>query len=473
MKRLLLLPAMGALIGAPLQAQVSIESHRAAADRLIQAALHDSAAYRRLAVLTDRFGSRMSGSKNLEDAIDWIAGEMRRDGLENVHTEPVDVTHWVRGKESAALISPRAAELHVLGLGRSVGTSAHGITAKVLVVRDFAELRTRSGAARGRIVVYNHPFDTTVHPFVGYGAAVQYRAYGVDSAAQFGAVAVLVRSVTPHSLGTPHTGALSYADTVRTVPKILAAAITVEDAGMLQRMQDRGETPVARLVMGARTLPDAHSRNIIAEIRGSELPDEIVVVGGHIDSWDVGQGAMDDGGGSVAAWEAVRLIRESGVRPRRTIRVVLWTNEEIGLAGATGYRDAHWAELRDHVLAMESDNGVFRPVGLNFSGTDSGLAVVRQIAKLLRSIGADSVSATGPEADVWPLNEKGIPALSVATDPSRYFWYHHSEADTIDKLDPREMGLCVAAMAVAINTVANLTERVPRNSARKMSVAGE
>jgi carboxypeptidase Q len=451
-----------ALTAAPAHAQSAIEAHRAAADRLIDTALADSAAYRRLATLVDKFGHRMSGSGSLERAIDWIVSEMRKDGFDDVHTESVTVPHWVRGAESATLVSPREATLHMLGLGRSVGTPPAGITAPVLVVRDFADLRARAAEARGKIVLFDFPFDTTVHPFVGYGQAVQYRAFGVDSAAAVGAVGVLVRSVTPHSLRTPHTGGLSYADTVRRVPHIPGAAISVEDAEMLRRMQERGEHVVVRLVMAARTLPPAQSRNVVAELRGATRPDEVVVIGGHIDSWDVGQGAMDDGGGSVAAWEALRVIKGLGVRPRRTIRVVLWTNEELGLAGALAYRDAHRAEMARHVLAIESDNGVFRPRGLLFTGSPQGLAVVRGVAGLLARIGADSAQVSGPEADVGPLVALGVPALALDVDPSRYFWYHHSEADTVDKLDPRDMALCVAVMAAVANTIANLADGVPR-----------
>lgn len=449
------------LSSAPLGAQ-SLESHRPAAEKLIAAALHDSAAYNRLARMTDLFGARPSGSVNLERALDWIVAEMKKEGLENVRTEPVMVTHWVRGEESAFLESPRRIRLHILGLGRSVGTPAGGISAPVLVVRDFAELRARSAEAKGKIVVYDFPFDTTVHPFVGYGQAVQYRAYGVDSAAQFGAVGALSRSATPRSFQTPHTGGLSYADSQRTVPQIPGASITPEDAEMLHRLQRLGEKPVVRLTMGAKTLPNSPSRNVIAEVRGSEKPDEVIVIGGHIDSWDVGTGAMDDGGGAVSAWEALRLIKKSGVRPKRTIRVVLWTNEELGLSGAYAYRDAHRTQLDKHILAMESDNGVFKPFGIAYSGSEQGLSFARDLAHLLRSIGADSAQASGPEADVWPLNTLGVPTIAISTDPTRYFWYHHTEADTIDKLDPREMGLCVAVMAVVANTVANMSGIVPR-----------
>ena len=312
-------------------AQVDVAPHRASADRLIHAATRDSAAYHRLARLVDGFGPRHSGSENLERALDWIVSEMRRDGFENVRKEPVTVTHWVRGAESAVLLRPHRKELAMLGLGRSVGTPPQGIRANVLVVRSFAELRARAAEARGRIVLFNVPFDTTVPPFAGYGGAVRYRGVGADSASAVGAVAMLLRSVTPHSLDTPHTGSMAPYDTTGRLRRIPAAAITVEDAEMLQRMQDRGERIEVLLRMEARTLLPSRSHNVVGEIRGAERPDEIVVMGGHIDSWEVGQGAMDDAGGCVAAWEALRLIRELGIRPKRTIRVVLWTNEENGL----------------------------------------------------------------------------------------------------------------------------------------------
>ena len=359
MRSPIIIPALTLAYAATASAQVSFEPHRAQAEKLIAAAHKDSTAWNRLARLTDTFGARPSGSQNLERAIDWIVAELKKDGFDNVHTEPVMVAHWVRGTESAVMESPRRVPLHVLGLGGSVGTPPRGISAPVLVVRDFADLRAHAAQAKGKIVVYNFPFDTTVHPFVAYGEAVQYRAYGADSAVQFGAVATLSRSATPRSFQTPHTGGLSYADTIRKVPRIPGASITPEDAEMLHRLQSRGEEPLIRLTMGARSLPRSPSRNVIAEIRGSEHPDEVIVIGGHIDSWDVGTGAMDDAGGCIAAWEALRLIKQSGIRPKRTIRLVMWTNEELGLNGAFSYRDAHRSTLDKHVVAMESDNGVF------------------------------------------------------------------------------------------------------------------
>lgn len=454
---LLLAPAVG-------RAQFDAEAHRGSATQLIQAALRDSAAYARLATFVDRFGHRLAGSESLERSLDWIVSEMRRDGFENVRKEPVMVPHWVRGAESAELITPRRMKLPMLGLGRSVATPPEGIRAQVLVVKSFADLRARAAEAHGKIVLYNVPFDTTVSPGTGYGRTVVYRSAGADSAAAVGAVAVLVRSVTPFSIRSPHTGGMNAFDSTSRVARIPAAAITVEDAMMLQRMQDRGERIEVRLMMSARMLPPARSHNVVAEIRGSERPDEIIVMGGHIDSWDVGQGAMDDAGGSVAAWEALRLIKLLGVRPKRTIRVVLWTAEEIGLVGATGYRDAHRAEVGKHVLAMESDNGVFRPRALLVGAGEGGLAIGQGIASLLGAIGVDSARAGGPQADISPLYALGVPVVTIDVDPSRYFWYHHSEGDTVDKLDPVDLAKNAAIFAVVANTVANMAGTLPRVS---------
>jgi len=412
----------------------------------------DSSAFRRLAELTDRFGARFSGTPALEQAIDWALAEMRRDGLANVRGEPVMVPRWVRGEESAELVSPRRQAMRMLGLGGSVGTPREGITAPVLVVSSFEELIARSAEARGKIVVYDVPFTT-------YRETVRYRSRGAIAAAQAGAVASLLRSVTPYSMYTPHTGSMVYDSTAARIPH---AAITVEDAQLLHRLQLNGQRPVVTLRMSARTFPDVSSRNVVAELVGSERPEEIVVLGGHMDSWDVGQGAMDDGGGVVAAWEAVRLIQRLGLKPRRTIRVVLWTNEENGLRGGRAYRDAHAAELANHVLAIESDGGVFAPIGFGVDGTDSTLAVAGRVASLLDRIGSGRVERGGGEADISPIVVLGVPGMGLRVDGTRYFWYHHTDADTMDKLDPREMALCVATMAVMAYVVADMPERLPR-----------
>jgi carboxypeptidase Q len=436
-------------------AQVEIATaYRAAADSLIRGATADSFAYRRLGRLVDTFGSRLSGSASLEAAIDWVLGAMKADGLENVRGEPVMVPRWVRGAESAELVRPRRARLAMLGLGGSVGTPARGITAPVLVVGSLEELARRAAEAKDRIVLLDVPFTE-------YTATRHVRTDGPSATAHAAAVACLIRSVATFSMRNPHTGATLYDSTAGRIP---AAALSVEDAMMLHRLQDRGEPVVVTLRMGAHTLPDAPSRNVVAEIVGREKPDEVVVLGGHIDSWDVGQGAMDDGGGSVAAWEAVRLLKRLGLRPRRTVRVVLWTNEENGGRGAEAYAKAHAGELSRHVMAMESDNGVFNPRGYVLGGSDSAAAVIRQVAALMQPIGATGLERVdeSPAADTEPLAAAGVPAMELDVDGSRYFWYHHSDADMLDKLDPAELARCVAAMAVMAYVVADLPSGLGR-----------
>ena len=452
--RLLSILPIATLLAVPAAAQ-DVGRYRLAADSLIRAATADSAAWHRIAELVDTFGPRFSGTPELERSIDWIVAQMQADGLENVHTEPVMVPRWVRGRESATLLAPRQVELHMLGLGGSIGTPAQGIEAEVLVVGSFDELQRRASEARGRIVLFDVPFTT-------YGETVQYRGTGAIAAARAGAVASLIRSVGPFGMQTPHTGGMRYADSV---PQIPAAALSMEDAMMLRRMQERGQRPRVRLRMEAHTLPDAPSRNVVAEIRGRELPDEVVVIGGHIDSWDVAPGAMDDAGGCVAAWEAVRLMKALGLRPRRTVRVVLWTNEENGLRGGNAYRDAHRAEIANHVLAIESDAGVFAPQGFGFSGTDAAFAVLQGVGRLLAPIGADSITRGGGGADIGPIMALGVPGMGLQVEGSRYFWYHHTAADTPDKLDPRDVGRSVAALAVMAYVAAEMPERIPFGTA--------
>ena len=439
-----------ALLAPPAPAQDTAR-YAPAANRLITAALHDSAAWNRIAELTDTFGSRLSGSDALEHAIDWTLARMRADGLENVRGEVVMVPHWVRGAESAELVTPRRKALAILGLGGSVGTPEGGVTAPVLVVGSFDELKRRASDARGRIVLFDVPFTE-------YRQTVAYRAIGASAAARVGAVAMLLRSVASFSINSPHTGQLRYDTTVARIP---AAAITVEDALLLHRMQDRGQPVTVTLRMAARMLPDARSRNVVAELRGREKPDEVVVIGGHMDSWDVGQGAMDDAGGVVVAWEALRLMKQLGLRPRRTVRVVGWTNEENGTRGGLAYRAAHADEVDRHVFALESDNGAFKPSGIAAVASDSAIAMLRRIAPLLARIGADKVIRGDGEADIGPLLAAGVPGAGLEVDGTRYFWYHHTDADTPDKLNPHDVAECVAVMAVYAYVLAEMPERLP------------
>jgi carboxypeptidase Q len=429
------------------------------ANRLIDAALRDTTAYDRLAILTDRFGPRLSGSKPLEDALDWILARMQQDGFANVRGEAAMVPHWVRGEESATLVSPRTTALHMIGLGMSVGTPPQGITAPVLVVDSFEDLQRRAAEAKGKIVLFDHPFPPDKPGLEGYREAVVYRGGSPAAAAKVGAVAVLIRSISSFSIQNPHTGSTRYDTTVARIP---AAALSIEDAEMLHRMQEHHEKIVVTLRMGAHQLPDAPSRNAVAELRGSERPDEVVVLGGHIDSWDVGQGAMDDGGCSVAAWEAVRLMKELGLRPKRTVRVVLWTNEENGGRGGRAYRDAHAGELDKHDVAMECDNGVFRPNGVRFQGSAAGLAFMKPVGALLERIGASRVVEGEGEADVGPILQRGVPGLSLDVDDTKYFWYHHSSGDMMTVIDRSDFQKCIAVMAVLAYALADLDQAVPR-----------
>jgi carboxypeptidase Q len=408
--------------------------YRPEAQRLTQAATNSLFGFSRLATMCDTFGPRFTGSKNLEEAIDWCLAEMKKDGFLNVRGEEVTVPRWVRGSESIELLSPRRRELPMLGLGGSVGTPPEGIMAEVLVVTGFDDLKNHAAEAKGKIVLFNVPFTE-------YRETVIVRTQGAIHAARAEAVASLIRSVGPFSMQTPHTGGMSYADGVKKIPH---AALSLEDANMLSRMQARGEPLRVRLKMEARTLADGISHNVVAEIPGTEKPEEIVIVSGHIDSWDVGQGAMDDGGGCLAAWEAARLMLKLGLRPKRTVRVVLWTNEENGLRGATSYAKRHEAALAKHTLAIESDAGVFRPTGFGFLGSGRGMEIIRGVAKLL------------------DLVRGGVPVMHLEVEREKYFWFHHTDADTIDKLDPAEFNRCVAAMAVMAYVIADLPETLPR-----------
>jgi carboxypeptidase Q len=436
--------------------------YRDAAARLLGAALESDHALLRLSELCDGIGHRFSGSEQLERAIAWAAAAMREDGLDRVWLQPVMVPHWVRGAESARMVEPGPQALSMLGLGRSVGTPRGGITAEVVVAASFAALNALpEDAVRGKIVLFDVPFTR-------YGETVRYRSDGAKRAAARGAVAVLLRSVGPVSLRTPHTGAMSaYVDSF---PKIPAAAVTIEDATMMHRLLDRGEHVRVHLEMGARTLPDALSHNVIGEVRGRELPDEVVVVGGHLDSWDVGQGAHDDGGGCVASMEALRLVKQLGLEPRRTLRCVLWTNEENGLAGGRTYRDSLGAAVARHVAAVEIDGGVERPIGFGVritkAGSDSldtprherALAQARQIAKLLAGIGAEEINEHGGGADIGPLMRQGVPGVAHHTVGEHYFDWHHTPADMMDKVDAVELRQNVAALALMVYVLADMPE---------------
>ena len=411
---------------------------------LLAAARADRGAYLLLAELTDDIGPRLAGSPALARAVDWAEVTLRRLGLQNVRREAAMVPHWVRHSERLTMLAPERRELPMLGLGDSPGTP--GIEAPVVVLHGFDEL---SAAVAGKIVLFNVPMAPGTPAVAHYGAAAQYRAYGARRAAPFGALAVLVRSVTVHSLATVHTGASYPAEDAKPIP---AAAITVEDADLIDRLTSRGIEVRVRLEMGAEKLADALSHNVIGEICGSEHPEEVVVVGGHLDSWDVGRGAHDDGAGIVEVITAMRLIRELGVAPRRTIRVVLFTNEENGIRGGKAYAAAHGDET--HLAAIETDLGGGAPVSWSAKGSPEALAWLRAVAAPLGL----PVEEGGSGVDISPLEGRGVLCVGLRPDDSRYFDVHHTAADTLDKVDP-------AALAEATAAVTGLTwllANVPR-----------
>lgn len=419
---------------------------REAAEKITMHASGKTRAWERLAELVDRFGPRLSGSEALEHAIDWAVEIMAADGLANARREAVKVPHWVRGEESLRVLEPRGRPLAILGLGMSVGTS-RPLVAEVAVVEHVDEIaELPEGALAGKILLINQampPYDAATRD-THYGPTVQARTRGASEAAKKGASAVLVRSVTALSLSTPHTGTLVYEDDVREIP---AAAVTVEGAEFLTRAVGRGQKVVVELSMGAKLLPEADSGNAIAELRGRELPDEVVVIGGHIDSWDVGDGAHDDGGGCLMAIEAAKLLHELGLVPRRTIRVVLFTNEENGTRGAKAYFEAHGHEK--HAGAIEADSGSGAPSGFGVATEDEALLTeLQRYAPLFEGLGASRIGRGFGGADIDPLRKAGVLAIGLEPDASHYFDVHHSHADTIEKIDPAHLEANAAAMAL-------------------------
>ncbi|HEX6324356.1 MAG TPA: M20/M25/M40 family metallo-hydrolase [Vicinamibacterales bacterium] len=434
------------------KAQDWLDAYREPAARLISASQATDFGWNRLAELTDTYGPRITGSKNLERAITWAVDEMKKDGLET-RLEPASVPVWIRGDERLDMIAPAEQPIVMLGLGGSVGTPEAGIQAPVLVVSSFDDLEARAAQAKGRIVLFNVPYTS-------YGPTVAYRTNGASEAAKAGAVASLVRAVGPEGLRTPHTGIMQYAEGV---PRIPAAAIPTEDAERLQRLQDRGVETVLRLRMQARSLPNAPSFNVVGEIRGREKPDEIVLIGCHFDSWDVGTGASDDAVGCIVTWEAARLIRKLGLQPRRTIRLVLFTSEENGIHGGAAYLKAHAAAAKDHVLALESDSGIFEPASIGLTGPPAARAVMQRVMTLLAPLGLETLGPGGGGADIGPIAQAGgVPTMAYSGDSTKYFTIHHTPADTIDRIAKAEVSKAAAAIAVIAYVTADMPERLPR-----------
>lgn len=446
-------------------AQDSVDRYRPAAAQILGTSLQSSTAYDQLGELCDQVGNRISGSERLNQAIAWAMKTMKADGLQNVHTEKILVPYWKRGAEKAWTTSPQRHELSILGLGMSVPTPKGGITADVVVVGSFDELEKLGEAGiKGKIVLYDVPFQ-------GYGKTVMYRFAGASRAAKYGAAAALVRSVGSLSFDTPHTGTLGYDEKL---PKIPAAAVSIENSTMLRRMAQRGERIQLHLEMDNELIKDQPSANVVGELVGSEKPQEIVLLSGHLDSWDVGQGAQDDGVGCMITLGAVKAIHDAGLKPKRTLRVVFFTNEENGDFGGKGYRDAHKAELGNFVAAMESDsgNGPVKGFSLDLHGegrnkavvtspeekarAEKSLALLKSFAPLLEPLDATKMEMGGSGTDVGPTVSEGVPGIGVSHDTTHYWEIHHTKADTFDKVIKLDMQKNIAAVGIMAYMLAEM-----------------
>ncbi|MGZ3425669.1 MAG: M20/M25/M40 family metallo-hydrolase [Polyangia bacterium] len=433
----------------------------AMAARLIGAAMSDGRAYQLAQSLTDGVGARPSGSEGAARAVKWAVDKMRTLGLKNVHTEAVRVPRWIRGAAEAEVIAPARQTMHVVALGPSVPTGPDGITAEVVAVSSYEELKALGDGARGKIVLFNPKGMQRGRSFEEYGRAVAFRGGGAVAAAKQGAVAALVRSAGTGAYRLPHTGAMHYDDGT---PKIPAAALAVEDAELIKRLINSGQHVRIRLVLTPKFDGEVESANVVGEVPGRDRASELVLLGAHLDSWDLATGAVDDAAGCAIVMDAARIIAAIGRAPRRTVRVVLFMNEEMGLSGARAYAQQHAAELGKHAAALEVDSGEGRPSGFGVVGSGSGgagVALLKQIIAPLESFGAATVIET-PEAgaDLMPMSGK-VPLFTIEQDLTTYFDWHHTAADTFDKLDAMDMALNTAAIAVAAYGLAESGDKLP------------
>jgi carboxypeptidase Q len=435
--------------------------------RLQQAALNSDYAYKQVAHLANNIGPRLSGSAQAAKAVEYVANELKTIGCE-VQLEKVMVPHWVRGEETAALVEfPGQAEnttqkIVLTALGASVATRPEGLTAEVVAVQNFEELKSLGREkVGGKIVLFNYTFDKQMaaegHAGEAYGEAVVYRSDGPSAAARQGAVACLIRSVGGADYRLPHTGHTNYANDA---PKIPAGAVTAEDADLIADLVRQG-TVKMKLVLTPQQLPDVESYNVIGDIKGGEHPELAVIVSGHLDSWDLGTGAIDDGAGVAVSMEAANLVQKLRLKPKRTIRVIAWMNEENGSRGSKQYAKDHSKE--DHFAAMETDLGAGHPLGINIKGKPELKMMLAPVAAILQASGAgilNFVEHVG--ADIEPLEKAGVPAFSPIQDSRFYFNYHHTAADTLDKIVPKELAENSAVVAVAAYALASMEQPLPR-----------
>ena len=438
--------------------------------RLQQAALTSDYAYRQVAHLANNIGPRLTGSAQAAKAVEYVASELKAIGCE-VQLEKVMVPHWVRGEEICALVQwPGMAEnttqkVVLCALGGSVATPNDGITAEVLAVRNFDELKAMPrDKVAGKIVLFNYPFDKRIadegRGGEAYGEAVVYRSDGPSAAARQGAVACLIRSVGGADYRIPHTGQTKYADDA---PKIPAGAVTAEDAELIVDLAKQGAVKM-KLILTPQTLPDVESANVIGDIKGSEHPEQVIIVSGHLDSWDLGTGAIDDGAGVAVSMEAANLIQKLHLKPKRTIRVNAWMNEENGSAGSKQYAKDHEKDWANHFAAMETDNGAGHPIGLYIKARAEVKAMLKPVSAILQESGAGMLAlAEHAGADIEPMEKAGVPAFAPIQDSRFYFNYHHTPADTLDKIVPKELAENSAVVALFAYAMANSEQPLPRS----------
>ena len=439
---------------------------RAQLQAVRDAALTSDYAWHQLEHLTENIGPRPSGSTQAQAAAEYVAAEMRKLGLE-VHLEPAQVTHFVRGEEKAQLVEypgqvPETSQRIVLtAISGSSATPADGIAADVVVVHNFNEL-TALGREKvaGKIVVFNVPYDERKAlggmAFEAYGEAVAYRAGGAKAAAALGAVAALVRSVGGADYRLPHTGFSFPA-------AIPAAALAAEDAELIDHLAGQGRVRM-HLTLTPQILPAVTGYNVVADLKGSEHPEQIVVVSGHLDSWDLGRGAIDDGAGVVISMATAEILQRLHLRPRRTLRVIAWMDEENGGGGHEAYAKAHTAEFPNHIAAIESDAGAGHPLGFYMKMPPAAIAALQPLADILRPVGSTvfRTAAQSPGSDIEPLVDAGIPGIGIIQDGRKYFDYHHTAADTLDKVNPQDLRENAAAMAVMGYAIADMPDAIPR-----------
>jgi len=437
--------------------------------RVQQAALNSDYAYRQVAHLANNIGPRLSGSAQAAKAVEYVASELKAIGCE-VQLEKVMVPHWVRGEETAALVQfPGMAEgtsqkVLLCALGGSVATSKEGITADVVAVKNFEELKAMPrDKVASKIVLFDYPFDRRLAEVgrggQGYGEAVVYRSDGPSAAARQGAVACLIRSVGGADYRLPHTGQTKYPSDA---PQIPAGAVTSEDADLIVDLVKQGPVKM-KLVLTPQTLPDVESANVIGDIKGSEHPEQVVIVSGHLDSWDLGTGAIDDGAGVAVSMEAANLIQKLHLKPKRTVRVIAWMNEENGLMGSKTYARDHEKDFGNHFAVMETDGGAGHPLGLNIKGKREVKTMLTPVAAILQESGAGMLTMVEHcGADIEPMEDAGVPAFSPIQDSRFYFNYHHTAADTLDKIVPKELAENSAVVAVTAYALANMEQPLPR-----------